>query len=256
MKDAIEKHVTAYNLRILAFIMMIINHAGTHIFSYGSFAYITQVFITRGAFIIFCYFAADGMVHTRNRIKYLGRILLTALISEAIYDLFFYGSVPYWRGQNVCFTLFIGGLAIYLNDLCKEKISNNTLCVLLQLLITALSIHISSACFLDYGFVGPILIFEFYYLREHKLLMMICAALSFPALWGLQVCRFYVYRNNPNISFALFLANLKVELPGVLVLPLLYCYSGKQGKKMSRWLTYGFYPMHLCILYLILKVVL
>lgn len=254
MKNIAQRYITAYNLRIAAFIMMIINHAGKYLFSYGSAAYKFQVFITRGAFVIFCFFVAEGMVHTRNRIKYLGRILLTALISEAIYDLYFYGDVPYWGAQNVCFTLFIGGLVIYLNDLCKEKISNRTIRVLSQLLITAIFTHISSFSFVSYGFVGVVLILEFYYLREHKLAMIMCVALSLSPLWGLQVCRHYVYRDNPNISFALFLANAKIELPGILVLPFLYCYSGNQGKKMPRFLVYGFYPIHLCVLYILMKV--
>ena len=41
-----------------------------------------------------------------------------------------------------------------------------------------------------------------------------------------------------------------VQVFGVLALIPIYLYNGTQGKKM-KWLFYGFYPVHLLILYLI-----
>ena len=254
MNNSISKYITAYNLRILAFIAMIINHFGTFLFPYGSTMFKLQSIVTRFAFVIFCFFLAEGMVHTHNRIKYLVRILLTAIISEVFYDLHFMGSIPNWNGQNVCFTLFIGGLIIYLNDLCKEKIENNTICTLMQILITALLAYISSISIVDYGIMGIAVILEFYYLRNNKLLMLICVAFTFPILWGIQVCIYNVYRNN-HVTLSLFINNVKNELPGIVILPFLYFYEGKQGKKMPKWLIYGFYPIHLCIAWLILGVI-
>lgn len=255
MKNSIGKYITAYNLRVLAFVAMIINHFGTFLCSYGSPMFKLQSIITRFAFVIFCFFLAEGMVHTHNRIKYLGRILLTAIVSEVFYDLHFLGSIPNWNGQNVCFTLFLGGLIIYINDLCKEKIENNILCVIVQILVTTILGYISSISFVDYGIMGIAVILEFYYLRNHKLIMVISVAFTFPILWGLQTCLYNVHRNIPNISLSLFLNNAKTELPGIVILPFLYCYEGKQGKKMPKWLVYGFYPIHLCIAWLLLRVI-
>lgn len=255
MKNNIGKYITAYNLRILSFIAMLINHFGTFLFQYGSTMFKLQSFITRFAFIIFSFFLAEGMVYTHNRLKYLGRILLTAIISEFFYDLHFMGSMPNWQGQNVCFTLFIGGLIIYLNDLCKERVNSRILRTFLQVSITTALIYISSITLVDYGIMGIAIILEFYYLRNRKLLMVICVALTVPLLWGLQVCLYNVYANNPDISLSLFIRNAKTELPGIIILPFLYCYSGETGKKMPKWLIYGFYPIHLCVAWLIFKVI-
>ena len=44
---------------------------------------------------------------------------------------------------------------------------------------------------------------------------------------------------------------LRLEwLGGMLSVPLLACYQGKRGKS-NKWLFYGFYPVHLAVLYAI-----
>ena len=65
----------------------------------------------RLAFPIYCFLISEGLAHTRNRRRYFGRLALMALLTEPIYDLAFYPQAI-WQGQNVLFTLLLGGLLL------------------------------------------------------------------------------------------------------------------------------------------------
>ena len=62
----------------------------------------------RPAFIIFGFLLAEGFVHTRNRKRYLLRLLFLGAVSEIPYDLALWGSWVFMPRQNVFWTLAIG----------------------------------------------------------------------------------------------------------------------------------------------------
>ena len=68
----------------------------------------------RLSFPIFIFLLAEGFYHTRNRQKYLLRLLIFAFISEIPFDLAFKKTFFYIRYQNVLFTFLLAGLAITL----------------------------------------------------------------------------------------------------------------------------------------------
>ena len=75
----------------------------------------------RPAFIIFSFLLAEGFVHTRDRKRYLLRLLLLGAVSEIPYDLALWGSPVFMPRQNVFWTLAIGLAVLWLSSMAWGK---------------------------------------------------------------------------------------------------------------------------------------
>ncbi len=103
-------------LKIIACITMFIGHLP---FAIPSLA-IPCLFIGRISFPIFAFLISEGYIHTKNFGKYLGRLLLLALISQIpAYSLFFNNASTLYL--NIFFTLALGLLSIRFFDKLKSK---------------------------------------------------------------------------------------------------------------------------------------
>lgn len=218
MKTENWKCLSGSVLKLLAVITMFIDH-GTLIFS--TFLPEAVVLILRKvgrlAFPIFCFLAAEGYVHTRNKKRYAWSLLLFALISEVPFDLMLSGSWYYAGKQNIYFTLFFGVLMMFYYENAEGWMKK----ALLMLCVGVTTILLD----VDYGIRGVLLIFLLYVLREQPFAK---TALAFPLLSG---------------GWAAFAAFLPINL-----------YNGKRGFIQAPWLKYSFYvfyPAHILILLLI-----
>lgn len=139
-----KKGITGSTLKIMACVMMLIDHIGAVILEsflntkmpdvmnqeqalqflsqYGTFYYADLImrFVGRVAFPIFCFLLVEGFCHTRNVKKYALNLGIFALVSEIPFNLAFafsrgealqYG-VFYPDYQNVFFTLFLSLLTL------------------------------------------------------------------------------------------------------------------------------------------------
>lgn len=77
--------------------------------------------IGRPAFLIYAFFITFGFTKTRNKFKYLLRLIVLAFISEIPFNMTLSGKVFNSSYQNVFFTLSIGLLTIWLIDICISK---------------------------------------------------------------------------------------------------------------------------------------
>ena len=77
-------------------------------------------YIGRMAFPIYCFLLVEGFLHTRNVVKYTGRLAVFALISEIPFDLAISGRWWDANSNNVFFTLTLGLLAIWSLSYCKK----------------------------------------------------------------------------------------------------------------------------------------
>ncbi len=208
--------ISGFTLKWIAIITMIIDHVGAVLYP----QYLILRIIGRIAFPIFCFLLVEGAVHTHNIRRYEGRLLGFALISELPFDLVFYGGVSL-EHQNVFFTLLIG---LFMLDIMERK--KNTIYPFLALLG---AIFLAERLSVDYGAGGVLFILCFYLLYERRVLRQI-------AFIGMNVSYF----------------GMGVQAyAGLAVIPMLL-YNGKRGRRM-KYLFYVIYPLHLLILYLIIK---
>ncbi len=218
--------MTSSDLKIVACITMVLDHIGVLLFP----EFIILRIIGRVSFPIFCFLLVEGYFHTSNIKKYLIRLALFALISEIPFDLAFTNTLFYLKHQNVFFTLFFGMLSIHLYDNYKK---NNPFSFIYILLFIVINYFFYS----DYGAIGIIMIFGFYLLRGKfvRLTLFVMTLVIVTFFWQL-------------LSAKYMLSSVLVQLFQIGSLPLIYFYTGSRGLKIKKFF-YGFYPIHLLILY-------
>lgn len=194
--------------------------------------YIIGRAIGRIAFPIFAFLIVEGFFHTRDRMKYLLRLLLFAAISEIPFDYAFWGfpntnlTILLFR-QNIFFTLAIGLLTIMIYDSIKNRMLGRTMWMTLLGVLTIVGgtglLYLIQADYYEYGY-GVLLIVGFYLAYGNRKLRL----LLFILLVGF-------FRGG-------------VEFMAILATPFLYYYNGESGTKRFKYAFYIFYPLHLVIL--------
>ena len=173
--------------------------------------------VGRIAYPLFAFAAAEGCRHSANVRKYLGRLLILALISEVPFDLACQHKLFYPEYQNVVFTLFLGVAACAFMTRWRKSV--------LFLRLLAAAFFAAAAWFIrsDYGPLGVILICIFYMLNEEKTLM----------LW----------------SSAALCAAESIHYFGAsaLAIPLIRFYNGKRGAYSLKYFFYIMYPLQLLL---------
>lgn len=222
------KCFTSSGLKLIALCTMTIDHIGAVLLP----QYLFLRIIGRIAFPIYCFLIVNGMFYTKDCKKYIGRLMLFALISEVFFDLAFFGTVFAPQHQNVFFTLAIGLIMIYVSEQFREKGKCKILllnCVM-ELVIVALCCLLAFFLQTDYSYFGIIMIYGFYIFRYNSVLS----------------CIFQMYMN------VIILGG--VQSFAVLALPIIGLYNGKPGKKKYKWLFYVYYPAHLLVLFVLEKI--
>ncbi len=212
--------LTGNQLKIIAMITMTCDHVGMQIFPH----LLWLRMIGRLAMPIYAYMIAEGCRHTRDRKKYLLRLLGMGTLCQAVY-LVAMGSL------YMCI-LITFSLSVLLIDLIeraeREKTTGSrialfagtmlifSLCVVLPDLLPHTDYDV------DYGLPGvllPVLIYG---------------------------------AGNRGLLIGLALVALKyggVQWLAFLAVPLLLLYNGQRGKANIGKLFYWYYPIHLVVIY-------
>ncbi len=209
-------------LKIVACMAMLADHVGDVFFpQYPVFRWIGRL-----AFPIFCYCLSVGLLYTHDIKKYLLRLGFFAVISQPFYVLAFHPH-DFWGNiadLNIFFTLFLCLLAVW--GLRKRKWWLLILCVVV----------IGFGSF-DYSADGIVLMLIFYLCRNKPMLGAVLCALNYlPVL-------FTTSADDP-LALVVFGHAVGFEIFSVLALPLIY-YRSARNWKISKWVFYLFYPLHL-----------
>ena len=172
---------------------------------------------------IFTFLLVEGFRNTSDFRKYFLSVLLFGLISEIPYDLAMNGKIWDFSGQNGMLSMALCLLMVYFLDLIKNRTGfTGTLMrgvIVLAAVIWAAMLH------LEYGLCLVLLTAIFYLLYTKNVLKTILGAL---------VSLLYV--TGPASFYGI------------------WCYNGERKDKIPKYAYYVFYPLHLLVLVLIIKV--
>ena len=245
----LRRGLSGSTIKMIAVICMLIDHLaagvlGRYLTIYGYFSldhndavqvemwmqehgilftsYAVMRMIGRIAFPIYCFLLVEGFQHTGNRLKYAGRLLLFAAVSEVPFDLLFNNSWLEFGYQNVFFKLFLGLAAMMGIQWVEERQE------LGRILKTAGLFLVIVACMAaakllktDYAAVGVLSIVILYLFRFKKLYQIMAGCIAF--FW---------------------------ELTAPLAFVAVALYNGRKGWNM-KYFFYLFYPVHLLLIYLL-----
>jgi len=205
------KRINNFELKIIALILMTIDHIGYYVFPEQIFLR----YIGRISFPIFAFLMVETYKHSSNITKKMKDLFIVAIIVQILFESF---GVLDGKG-NIMFTLLGGLILVHLYNNYKKIFF---LLFLLSYIIINFYFHI------DYGVIGILLVFSFSLKNFDTRLLAVTSLLLFlngmypvPTLW----------------SF--------------LSLVIISFYNGKLGTKKYKYLFYIYYPLHLIILYLI-----
>ena len=171
----------------------------------------------RLAFPIYAFLTVEGVVHTGSIKKYVGRLIILAVISEVPFDLAIKGVVYDPEYQNVLFTLALGAVSAA----CMNRL--RTWSLLIRLMIAGALCFLAYIIRSDYGAIGVAMISLMYLLREDRNVEMISGALLAAAESADYAC-------SSALAFAF-----------------IYFYNGKRGEFGMKAFFYPAYPLMLLI---------
>ena len=180
-------------------------------------------FIGRLSFPIFCFLLAEGVYHTRNRLKYFLRMAIFAFVSEIPFDLALYGKWFYMGKQNVFFTLTAGVAVISVIGWLNKKAQTRAvkvISVILSFIVVAVAYYGLNKLHTDYMGKGMLLMVFLYLFKNVPVMQCLSGG---------------------------FLLNDKRSLFAFIPI---YFYNGERGKcpKLLKYGFYLFYPVHLLVL--------
>ena len=206
--------------------------------------------VGRMAFPIFAYGIAQGCVYTHSARRYLGRLLLFALISEVPYQLALGQPLPpRFATTNVFFTLFAGAACCQIVKFCKSKGRRWAWAAVVPVGAIVLLCEMQHT---DYGGFGVLCILLPYLFWESKPARLIALG-SVVALIYIVVSHFQgfgmpLYWIYAPENVGSMVRETLFALAGVGLIAL---YNGQPGSKKGKWFFYVFYPAHLLALWLL-----
>ena len=227
-----------FQLKIIAILCMIVDHT-TVVFS--SYLSPEQYYIGRGigriAFPIFCFLIAEGYMYTRSFKRFAMRLALFAVLSEVPFNMMLSNKLWDVSEQNVFFTLLLGLFCLYVYDwLLDEGLG-------IYAILSVIAFMMIATLFkTDYNWFGIALIFIFYVTQEFALPLRL---LSVAAYLCIGTTLLYLPQHNNIVlydSYAVLLALIPIAL-----------YNDEIGyrAKLTKWIFYAIYPLHITFLCLI-----
>ncbi len=226
-----RKFFTGNQLKIIAAVAMVIDHIGSYLLPHLTILRI----IGRLAYPIFAFMIAEAFEHTKNRRRYLMRMVAMAAFLQLAYGLVIRSA---FQCIFVTFSLSIALCMLSDNALKRDNMLHWTLFGLASVAVclyttTLPDIFKGTGFAVDYGFFGvmlPVAVF----MAKTKRAKMFMFTLILCLLWTV-----YGYVQ----GFAL------------VTVPLIALYNGERGRLKMKNFFYVFYPAHMAAIYMIKLVI-
>lgn len=275
--------INGFWLKIIAFVLMTIDHVGAFMEMYQGVSTASDVLRTIGrlAFPLFVFLLVEGVIHTKNYGKYalrLGIIAVVTMLTQIIIYYFFDSSIS--AAYSPLLDLLACGTVIYL---LKRK-DKFTWLVILPLAWIGLSFTIDSYEIINnsnilwfpfylrcgYSIYGLLLSLCFYY--SHALAKLFLSSsentkcfldtkvernvINILSTFSIFVCWLIIYLiTKINAGFDLY--NVSATSFAIISGALLMLYSGERGYNKA-WFKYGsylYYPLHLVVIFIIFYII-
>lgn len=270
------KHLvlSSFILKIMAMTAVLSDHIAYAFLASNDPVYLYMRIFGRVAFALFAFFISEGVIKSRNKDRYLLRLLYlylfmqVAIVAVNIFD-------PYYAFNNIFATLGASASAlVYLEKRDWKKVYYLfplAILTTINLLVRYARIDTLAIYAGDYGMYGIALIFGYYFARKFAAWFIkrfpILSDEGTPLDKKEEAKRKQVIFNSAaSLSllimtfiwyilsiFDLGLEGFELQSFALLTIPLLLLYSGKLGhnSKAFRIAYYLFFPVHLIILAII-----
>ena len=282
-EESRENHPFGINsliLKILAALLMTLDHIGMLFFTRGSGREIETIYyvlrsVGKISFPVFAFLAVEGIYHTKDAKKYLLRLLICALLMDLFGYLFSWiKHIPIRSNAligNAFTDMFLGVLLIY----CLRQKGWYKLFALLPFaigILTQVPISTSYGTLFkaDWGFFSIVLFLTLFLAHELSDRYLIKKANkegleedSFLLLEGIrtrrdaeaiaflftELCFYLIYRMD-NTSMLLPKEFVPLGTYSTLGITLILLYNGKKGyrSRVVQYSFYAYYPLHLLVL--------
>lgn len=225
-----KKIFNGFQLKMLMAILMLVDHIAQFLPNIPIwFHYLGRIVAP-----IFFFMLVEGFIHTSNRINYMKRLFIWGAVmfgGSRILELIF----PYeqYIPNNIFLSLASCFALLYIVDLI-EKVEDSKAKTKLTIYAVIISFL---ALFTEASYLGIGMVLIFYFFRERKLAL----SISYIILSSMFIGGGFSYEN-------LFLINYQWMM--VFSLPFILMYNGERGRSL-KYFFYGFYPLHIWILYII-----
>lgn len=232
------RFLTGNQLKILAALLMLIDHIGVMLYPNVTLLRI----IGRSSFPVFSFCVAEGCVYTKHKRKYFLGIFLLGILCQLVFY-FVQKSTDF----GILITFSISILLCYLLEIVKKTVFSAEKGVIvkgLSVVVFGFTLYIiyvfTRHYYVDYGFFGCVLPVFACLLRKVSVNE-----------------KTFLKSTDKNWIHVIFLGIglvlLAQEYSGIqmyslLAVPLLLLYSGKRGKHPMKLFFYIFYPAHFIVL--------
>lgn len=221
-----RKMISLEGLKLIAYGTMLIDHIGAVFVPWIGLRVIGRI-----AFPIFCFLLCEGVAHTSDPRRYALRLAIGAVISEIPFDLLFFGGIDP-GSSSVMVTLLLGMPAVW----CIRK----SVRPWVQTVVIVLAVMLAELLGSDYGGMGVLMILIF----------------AFPMHWGVRLglLTLLCWCLGGGLLSVLGVA-VPVQAFAVLALVPIGMYSGQKRwrARVWKWVWYLFYPVHLLVLWGLLR---
>ena len=240
MKSKVKPEITSMCLHVMGMAFMLCDHLWGTVVPGNDWL----TCIGRIAFPIFAFLTVEGYFHTKNLKKYMGRLLLFAVLSEIPFNLAMGSSILYPMHQNVLWSFLMALLLICWNERVRRS-GKLWIRIVVGVVTAALGYVVGLLTMVDFYHAGILTVLVFYLFRGRKWWCFIGQLLC---LWyiNLELLGGFTY------EFVLWGESCSFARQGLALLALvpIWLYRGRQGhhSRAFQLVCYGFYPLHLLIL--------